>query len=306
MAAEPFAGVTIPDDVGSAPSGGSESAAPENLEVSGQQSPDKATQSTQTTAERLADLDKLERVRFGGKELSVKELRESLMRQSDYTKKTKELAETRKYSDNFAYDFAKVVRDPSLIGEFKKIYPAQYHALVEEYLKEHQSGQSDSIESVSDVPKGDLPPEVQRLLDEKLKPYEEKFQKLDAWEQNVKEQETKAISDQLDALHDRFGKRYPFADPDLVDFRVQIAKEKGVDITRDNLPHVYEQVYKGLHEAQKSRLDAEQKTKVTEQVKAGQAAKDVGGGTGIPSAPPKKYSKFSEITKDALEAFGGK
>lgn len=305
MAVEPFAGVTIPDNVGQAPDTGS--AAPnapstENLEVSGDNKPDseQSTPNTQTTAQQIADLDKLERVRFGGKEQSVKELKAALMRQDDYTRKTKELAETRKYADNFAYDFAKVVRQPDLMAEFKKIYPAQYVEMVESYLKEQGIGQTTEQKTGEDA----VPPDLQRLLEERLKPYEEKFQKLDAWEQNVKEQETAAISQQLESLHDQYGKKYPFADPDLVDFRVQIAKEKGVEITRDNLGQVYEQIYKSLHEHHEKRLNAQQKAKVKEQVKAGQAAKDVSGGAGIPAAAPKKYSKFSDINKDVFSAFG--
>jgi hypothetical protein len=305
MAGEPFAGVVIPDNIGESTSVGSDqSSAPETTVSPESTGDNQSTPSTQTTAQQLADLDKLERVRFGGKELSVKELKASLMRQDDYTRKTKELAETRKFSDNFAYDFAKVVKSPSLMAEFKKIYPAQYVEMVESYLKEQGIGQvAEQVDVGGDE---NLPEHIQKLLENRLKPYEEKFQKLDAWEQNVKEQETKAISEQLDTLHDRYGKKYPFADPDLVDFRVQIAKEKGVEVTRENLGQVYEAIYKSLHEHQSKRLNAEQKAKVTEQVKAGQAAKDVSGGAGLPAAAPKKYAKFSEITKDVMSQFGGK
>lgn len=299
--AEPFAGVDLNNYEGGSAS--TNDSAPE--QVSEQRSDVQATApSTQTTAQQIADLDKLERVRLGGKELPAKELRDSYMRHSDYTKKTKELAENRKYADNFAADFMAIVRDPRLVTEFKKIYPSEYHSMVDSYLKEQGLGQAQSVDGQSQGQGGN--DELSRLLAEKLKPYEEKFQRLDAWEQNVKEQETRAIGEQLDALHERFGAKYPFADPDLVDFRVQLAKEKGVEISKDNLAQVYEQVYKGLHEAQQSRLTAQQKAKVTEQVKAGRAAKDVGGGVGIPGAPPKKYSKIGDITKDALAAFGGK
>ena len=305
MAVEPFAGVDL-STAGNAPEAASEPNAPstENLEISGDNKPDsnEQTPNTQTTAQQIADLDKLERVRFGGKEQSVKELKAALMRQDDYTRKTKELAETRKYADNFAYDFAKVVRQPALMAEFKKIYPAQYVEMVDSYLKEQSPAQTTEQPDAG----GDtqVPPDVQRLLEERLKPYEEKFQRLDAWEQNVKEQETAAISQRLDSLHDQYGKKYPFADPDLVDFRVQIAKEKGVEITKENLGQVYEQIYKSLHEHHEKRLNAQQKAKVKEQVKAGQSAKDVSGGAGIPAAAPKKYSKFSDINKDVFSAFG--
>jgi hypothetical protein len=306
MAGEPFAGVDL-NNVGE--TAGSESNAPstENLEVSGDNKPDsqQSTPSTQTTAEQLADLDKLERVRFGGKELTVKELKAALMRQSDYTKKTKELAETRKYAENFAYDFAKVVRQPSLMAELKNIYPAQYVEMVESYLKEQGIEQNAEQPDVSGQDQS-IPADVQKLLDERLKPFQEQLSEFQSLKQSLKEQETKAISQQLDTLHDKYGKKYPYADPDLVDFRIQIAKEKGVEITRDNLGEVYEQVYKSLHEHHEKRLNAQQKAKVTEQVKAGQAAKDVSGGAGIPAAAPKKYKKFAEITQDALAAFGGK
>lgn len=300
MAGEPFAGV----DLNNYEPAGSDSA-PEtdkSLEVSGESTPENQStpESTQTTAEKLADLDKLERVRFGGKELSVKELKESLMRHSDYTKKTQEVAEARKYAENFHYDFLKVIRQPSLLAEFKQIYPKQYVQAVEEYLKQNQPATEQ--EQVSG--EGETSQAMMRLLEERLKPFEEKFQSVDSLMQSIREQETQAISDQLDTIHEKLGQKYPFADPDLVDFRVGLAKEKGVEVTKENLSHVYEQIYKGLHEHHEKRLTAQQKAKVTEQVKAGRAARDVKGGTGIPAAPPKKYEKFSDINKDVFSSLG--
>ncbi len=280
------------------------SAAPESVSTNSEQSDIQAKPTeSQTPAEQLADLDKLQRVRLGGKELTVKELKDSLLRHSDYSKKTKEVAEARKYAENFVYDFKSVLANPSLIAQFKQIYPKQYVEQVEAYLSEQSGAANADQEQVTDTQQ--LPPEVKAIL-EKFKQYEPKFEKLDAWETNVKEQETRAIVEQLDTLHERYGSKYPLADPDLVDFRVQMAKEKGVEITKDNLNKVYESVYKSLHEKQKSLSDKQIKTKNDEQVKAGQTARDVGGGAGIIANPPKKYSKISEITADALSRFGGK
>lgn len=303
MSAGPFAGVNL-DNIGSTEPSAPESAPSQVSEVSGQPELEAKTTEPQTPA-ALADLDKLERVRLGGKELSVKELRDSFLRHSDYTKKTKEVAEARKFAENFHHDFLRVVREPSLIEQFKQIYPKAYHAQVEQYLSE-QSGavdQDQTEEAGQQIP-ADVQQVVDKLLAAKLKPYEPKFQRLEQWETTVKEQETRAIEEQITTIHDRLEKKYPFADPDLVDFRVQLAKEKGVDITTANLSKVYESVYKDLHEGQKSRLDQQRKTQVDEQVKAGRESRDVGAGVGIPAAPPKKYNSISEVTKDALARFG--
>jgi hypothetical protein len=135
---------------------------------------------------------------------------------------------------------------------------------------------------------------------------QEALKDVKAWKAEVQEQKVQATLEQINSMHERMGSKYPFADPDVVDTRVQIAIEKGLEVTKENLASVIENAYKQHHEAIKARFDGQQKSKVEEQVKAGQAARDVGTGGSLTGGAPKKYKKMSDLSKDVEAAFTSK
>lgn len=292
MGNEGFAGVDL-SRVGSESTGNeiSEAQAEESTSgvdpVSGQEAP-------QSQSTGIPELDKLERFRFEGRDLTPKELKAAFLRQEDYTRKTQSLAETRKYADNYAADLQAVYDKPELLAKFKEIYPPEYHALAERALKIGKQPETQSTDA-TEKPQINLPPEVQQMVEE-----------IRQHKQEVQEQKTQAALESINSLHERMGTKFPYADADVVDRRIEIAIEKGLKITNENLSKVYENTYKSHHEAVKSKLDKQAGRKVGDQVAAGKAARDVSGGGGLPGQAPKKHKNFSSIQSDVMAAFGGK
>jgi hypothetical protein len=289
MGNEGFAGVDL-SHIG-AEATGHENSEARAEDVNGQEPVKQEASQSQSTG--VPELDKLERFRFEGRDLTPKELKQAFLRQDDYTRKTQSLAETRKYVDNFAADAQAVLDKPELLAKFQELYPPEYHALMERYLK--LGKQPDTQSTATEKPAINMPPEVEQMV-----------QEIRQHQQEVREQKVQAATETINSLHTRLGEKFPYADADVVDRRIELAIEKGLKITHENLSKVYENAYKSHHEALKSRLDKLASRKVGDQVAAGRAARDVSGGGGLPAQAPKKHKNFASITQDALAAFGGK
>ncbi len=296
-----FAGVVLPADIGESSqekeiSASEPSGAPEEKSSEGTQEAVKSqAPSSEQKAQEILDLDKLDRFRFGGRELTLKQLRDEHMMRQDYTTKTQKLSEARKYADNFHYDLSHVVSNPQLLDKFREVYPKEYVEIAERVLSYRNQQAGNQQAPAVEPSKQPLPLEVQEAL-----------QDVKAWKAEVQEQKVQATLEQINSMHERMGTKYPFADPDVVDTRVQIAIEKGLEVTKENLASVIENAYKMHHEAVKAKFDSQQKNRVEEQVNAGKAARDVGTG-GIPSGgAPKKYKKMSDLSKDVEAAFSSK
>jgi hypothetical protein len=252
----------------------------------------------QSQAPDVVDLDKLERFRFGGKEYSKddwsKEWESSRLRYSDYTKKTQEVAEARKYAENFSADLVWVAEDPqSRIEQLKKVYPKQYVDAAERLLSRVSSPSAQQPKATSS-----LPPELKQVMDE-----------VSEWKQSVREQEKRAALTQIEGLHQQYSSKYPYADADVVDTRVMLALED-LKMTKEELsrelPRIYEQAYKQHNDQLLAKAQSREKAKVEEQVKAGKAARDTGPGGTTPGQAPKKYGRLSEVGEDLMRAIGGK
>ena len=131
----------------------------------------------------------------------------------------------------------------------------------------------------------------------------EKLDKVDRWEKEMQEKTTQAMLERINTLHERLGNKYPYADSDVVQNRIVLAAEKGLQISDDNLEKIFENAYKQHHESLQARYEETAKKKVEEQVKAGRKARDVGTGGATPGSPPKKYSKISEVGRDLLKQY---
>lgn len=272
---------------------------PKGEELTEAQSQTTANVDSSNRAPDVVDLDKLERFRFSGKEYTRddwnREWEASHLRQSDYTTKTKQLAEERKqwnnYKANFGADLAWVSEDPqSRLARMKNVYPAEFVELAESLLKSRTNQTSPNKQS--------LPPEMQSALDE-----------ISQWKESVREQEKQAALQKIDALHDKYASKYPFADSDVVDTRVSIALES-LELSKSELEQrlasIYEQAYKQHNDQVQSRIKAGEKVKVEEQVKAGRQARDIGTGGSTPGHAPKKYKSLKEVGDALLGAVGGK
>lgn len=250
--------------------------APEQEQISEPRGEDKEAKSP--TPAEIVELDKLERFRFDGRDLTPKQLKDEFMMRSDYTRKTQELSEARKFADNFEADLDAVMANPQLLSKLKEIYPPAYVKLAEKAL----SGRAVTAEDKSDLTQS-LPPRLQTALE-----------KIERYEKAMSEQQTQASLETLNSHHEQMSKKYPFADPDVVDSRLQVLIEKGADITRENLGRVIENAYKQHHQAVESRINAQRKSKVEEQVTAGKKARDVGPNGSPLGDAPKKWKSIQD------------
>jgi hypothetical protein len=250
--------------------------------VPGGEAPDTETSLSEAAApeatREIVDLDKLERFRFGGKELTAKELRNATLMREDYTRKTQEVAEARRYADNFPIDLEKVVRNPKLLSELKRIYPADYVKVAERLIKAN----STTAPNPSDG-KTQVAPEVMSKI-------EEIQSRLDTWDNQQRELQVQRLQSDLDKQFDTMSKKYPNAIPEVVNSRAIVVAENNHEIT----PKVIETLFKQHDDEMKKRVQSITKTRVEEQRKVNAQGRGIGAGGGTPGHAPKQAKTMKE------------
>lgn len=232
--------------------------------------------------QQIADLEKMERFSFKGKEWTPKDLESAILMQSDYTKKTQALAEDRKFYENLPFDLQRVAAQPSLAEEFKKIYPEKYHS----YLTaiEQKNTQGAEQEAPSQAQKQSMDPE-----------FVSRFEKLEsAW----KEQEIKTAEAKIDQVFTKMKSKYEYVDEEQVIARAQHMLSKGEKLD----DAAWEKIFKTVNDLEHSKFQAWHKKQVATQQEAHQKGKDIGGGGGIPGQAPKKISSFKEAEQAMMDA----
>jgi hypothetical protein len=180
------------------------------------QSEDQGDESlTKEEVKEIMELEKLERFKFDGQEFTPKDLKNAILMRKDYTQKTQEIAEARKYADNFDVDLEKVIQNPDMLKVFKEVYPASYVEKAERILKMAwgDRGNSENPEKPTEKKDGEgLPRHVLERLD--------KIDRLEKWqlgqEQRIQEEKAEIIEKQLDDWFEDLSGKYGFADPDAV------------------------------------------------------------------------------------------
>lgn len=247
--------------------------------------------SSSTEQPQVLDLGSVERFKWDGKEWTTQDLKNSVMAHSDYTRKTQALAEERKqyqeqskYWSALQHDLETLKANPHMIGEFQKIYPAQFHAFAKYVIgtgpKPEQTSQS-----------GQLPPEFRDVADQvaqiKNEIYESKVQSHLA---------------EIESTFSKLGDKYPETkDPDIQELilaRAQSLSDKGTKLTEK----VWDELFKSVNDKLTQKYVAKQKEQITKQTEANRAAKDSPSGGAIPGQAPKAYKSIKEATAAALEA----
>lgn len=270
----PF-GVDLPDNLGES------TAAPDSSSTS----PDTggAPVSTEKTAgtgtadgkPSITDLDKLDRFRFEGREWSRKELRDAYLRREDYSRKTAELAETRKYADNFAADLRTVIKDRARFAEFQRLYPREFVERAQEVMANLREAGGTEQTKPND-PNG-----------ERIQALEGKIQ---TYEQRQEAQEIEKLQLWIDNQFATFSKKYPDARQKEVMGDAEILARQGTKIT----PQVLEKLFKASHGEINGAWEARYKEKTSKQINAGKEGRDVGPGGGTPGEAPKTPKTFKE------------
>jgi hypothetical protein len=244
--------------------------------------------------EQITDLDSLERFRFGGREMTPKDLQAAVLMQSDYTRKTQALAEERKalesetkYYENLNYDLNEVRNDPSLVEAFKKVYPEKFHA----YLDMYGIGKGGAQQTQEDGTRQGHDP----VLYQRVQELNDNF---NALQQEKEEAAIQASEQYLESLYSELGQKYPNADPNVITLQAQRYMEdlraKGDE--RDLSKEEFEQLFQASDTAFIERAKAYQSSLVQAQRQANMAGRDVKAGGAIPGTPPQKARTISEAS----------
>lgn len=268
---------------------GAEGAVPSE-KTSTELAPDAGGDSTPENAPNLIDLDQVEKFKYRGEEWDRTRLEKSMLMQSDYTRKSQQLAETRKqfteekrFYDNLAVDIASVLKNPSLVEQFKSIYPEKFHS----YLNHYQ----DLLEKKQEQPGG----ETKSVADPRL------LNRLEQVENRFREQEVAAAEAQLDGIFDKFKGKYPYADEASVTTKAMALmdqlKSHGEKETLSDKQ--WDALFKSEHERIKTRAESSYKEEVKKQLQSNRTAKDTAPGGGTPGQAPVKRT-FKQATEDAI------
>lgn len=253
--------------------------APKDLEVK---------DTTPETTKEPLDLDKLESFKLNGKDWTRKEFQDAILRREDYTRKTMELSEARKYVDNFDIDLQYVMKNPKLLDEMRKVYPANYVAAAERILERlHGQPQENNQPNAREV--NPLKGELDEIKGE-----------LNQWRQDKHQAEVTKIETWLDNQYQTLSKKYPFADAEIVSARATLLSDKRTEIT-DN---VLDKLFKQSNEEIKTRFDKVYKEQVSKQLSTGARGKDTGSGGGIPGQAPIEPKTLKEAKAAMLKDLG--
>lgn len=246
----------------------------------------------ETPAEQsLVDLSQYSRVKLGDKEWTRDELEKGVMFQSDYTKKTQEIAQERRYVDNLQADLASVAKNPAMASEFKKIYPAKFHQFLEYVTpKTNNAQQGQNPQTAQNVD-----PRIDQVLS-----------RVERWENTMKEERVSTAKVEVDSIFNKFTQKYPLAAPKGDESRViaqaqallsngeTMNESKWEKIFKDSQLHyetAYKEYYKNINNKQKA---------------AHVRGKDIAAGGGVPGGAPNMPKNIKEATKLALQDLGSK
>ncbi len=296
-------GVELPDNINEIHAAGELEKAPEQEAKHVDEKVEAVEPEKDLTKEEIVELEKLladkQKFKFDGQELTLKDLKNQVLMRKDYTQKTQELSEARKFADNFDVDLDKVLANPSLLKQFKEIYPASYGEKAERILKmvwkDNPTAQVTETTQQQQAKGLDLPQDVLAKLD--------KIDRLEKWqlgqEQQIQQEKAAIIERQLDDWFSDLSSKFRFADPDAVLTKAQALADAGHVIDKASLEKIFQE-----KDASTQKLWAEtQKTKQQEQLKVAAKAKESGKGGDVPSAAPKEAKTLKEVRKSLLREF---
>jgi hypothetical protein len=237
------------------------------------------SQSMETAPPSIPDLDSMEKFKYGGREMTPKELQSMVLMQSDYTKKTQALSEERKYYDNLSADLAAVKSNPALVDKFKSIYPEKFHSYLG-YVAQQQPAQTQSPQNSQYA---QIDPQVMQ-----------RFQRIEA---DMNERSVAAINAELDAKFSKLSEKFPYADEEAAIARAQALMDRGEKIT----DKMWEGIFKSVHEKNETTFKQRQAEITKKQKEANSRGKEASGGGGIPGQAPRSPKTIKEASKYALE-----
>ena len=283
--------------------GTSEGQTSNDIEIVDANASEKGDEQTEGNSD-IIELDGADKIKFRGQEYTPEELDQAMLRQSDYTRKSQDVANDRKeieshqnYIDNVAVDLERIRANPALADQFKQVYPEQYHR----YLKfVGTPGQVKGKQGDAENNLTNLPPEVTEKL-RKLDTLEAKMDKLDRFEQTFRVREVEAADKVLDVVFDKFGKEYPYAVEDSILNTAQSMLEANKDNPKFEITNAaWGRMFKQSNEFYQKRWDKTHGGQVDAQLEASKKASDSGPGGAAPGRQPAKAQTFDEASESMI------
>lgn len=198
-----------------------------------------------------------------------------------------------KFDDNFGYDIATLLKDPTQFAKFAQIYPPQYVERAKQVLQ--ANGVNPNQPTNQPAPKPNDPwsdPRIQKLLET-----------ADRFETMQKEQRIEAIGQKLDTSFDKLSAKYPDADKNVVNWYLQGLAHKGISLldAKGNLQtQILEKLFKADHEARNKAYEAKYQAKVKAQKTMNAKSRDMGSGGSLASVGGSQPRTIKEATKQVL------
>lgn len=254
--------------------------------------------------DELLDLSSLgKKIKIGEDVYTPEELKKSMLRWSDYTKKTQALSvekkqaeQAQRFADNFQFDLEKVLQDPDKWeSSFRKMYPKSYQAVYDK-IKDKFSGQSRETEyEETETPQMD--PRTSKLL----KVIESMDSRLSNYEQQSRQAQLEKAEATLDKTITKMKSKYDLgsakANAKLENLVLSRAQMMDSDPNESDFEELYKEEYEELLWIAKEHGEKQFRS----QQSANNQAKDTAKGGGTPSAAPVTPKTFKEA-RAAMEA----
>lgn len=280
-----------------------------NVEISPETSSQEESSQTQTNSSAelpsVYELEKLGKFKLEGREMTYQELKNAMLRQQDYTRKTQELAKERetlennkKFHVNLAADLRLVEKDPSLASQFISVYPQEFH----QYLRNVLSG-TQTANQASHQAQGQQ---------EQQRPYQdiEMMSKVDRLEKFYNQQEVAKNEAEINSNLERLATKYPQGAKakEMVIGRVfeaynqMLEKDPNAKLSTEMWEDAYKQVDKFVNDLVSSTYKEKQK----QQLSANQKAKGADSGGGTVGRAPTKFKNLKDVTDFAVRDLTGR
>lgn len=243
---------------------------------------------TNSEAQALAELEKIGKFKYQGKEWTLQDLEKAMLRQQDYTKKTQTLSEERKsfeqerkFHENLPYDLMKVKENPKLVADFVRVYPEKFH----QYLEGVVNAQDEQAEASEAVERHSVPQVPVEL-----------YSRINRIEKHFNELEVAKNRQEIDSTVDELSRKYPDANPELALSRAFETYEGGTKLTKE----VWEDIFKKCDQDGKHWMKSRYAELVKKQTAANNKGKDVDSGGGTIDRAPKSFKSIDEVTAHAI------
>lgn len=274
----------VVNDINSRSQGNSANAQEQNTQQSSTSGAPELSDKASSSNEEMLNLNSVLKFKFGDREWTPDQLEKAILRQSDYTKKTQQLAESRKYYDNLEADLENVRGNPELVDKFMEVYPKEFH----KYLK-LANNQQEAISRQAQAQNENAPIDPQLLS------------KLERLESHIRNTEIKAKEAELDAKFSSLAKKYPDANEEVVLARAQALIDRG-GLVNDQ---VWDKLWKQSHDSFLSRFEAKQKQTLQQQRMANSKAAGPSSAGGVPTNAPRRET-FAQATDRAIQELQGR